>query len=456
MYADYSNVGGLQRNLNITSTDPKKPDTDGDLLLDGYELFFGSDPLTFRSVRNDTDGDGLTDLQEQIFGTDLFQNDTDNDGVSDRVETSEGSNPLDDTDFFIWNRSSTRALQTGSIDACNPTSNSARIRLSVGDPSASQSERYRIIVDGWVYHESPEFGKVDSGEYKIPAGVYTIRVEHVASKLPTPDYDYSAAITSLESPAVWRVTINDTSRLLGSHSESTFDYTIGKSATLNVVRVNSTRNNNCEQRKSCSTCRSDINCRWDNERKSCKELCSFSTRQPYEAPETCPCSKCEKWYDKEKDRSRQWIEDLPDCPCRVNVTRLPTSIPFYSRTRLIPIGSPYTWDEDFACNPESPNDCAYYHPGALGCIRTQAEGSTTGQQCCYDAAGRIIKKGRGAGTPDLFAGVFGQIWAHREADVYPFEDCCKECNEDDGCANYIGSDTKVGVRQETGSCTGTP
>ena len=65
-------VNGSQRNMNATPTNANNPDKDGDLLLDGYELFYGSDPLTFRTVTFDTDGDGLTDIQEQMFGANLF------------------------------------------------------------------------------------------------------------------------------------------------------------------------------------------------------------------------------------------------------------------------------------------------------------------------------------------------------------------------------------------------
>lgn len=65
-------VNGSQRNMNATPTNANNPDKDGDLLLDGYELFYGSDPLTFRTVTFDTDGDGLTDIQEQMFGVNLF------------------------------------------------------------------------------------------------------------------------------------------------------------------------------------------------------------------------------------------------------------------------------------------------------------------------------------------------------------------------------------------------
>lgn len=453
---------GAQRRRNATPTDPSNPDTDGDLLLDGYELLYGSDPLTFRTVTLDSDGDGLTDLQEQIFGTNLFQNDTDIDGVSDAVEISDGSNPVDDTDFFLWNRSAVRTLQAGGVDdACNPRSNSARIRLSVGDPSSSQSERYKIIIDGVVAHESPFFGKVDSGDYTIPAGVYTVRVKHVASKRTTPDYDYFAAITSLESTLTWRILINDTSRILGSHSESNYDYTVGRSATLSVIRA-VPGSSVCEQHTTCFMCRSDTNCRWDEVRKRCSDVCSLPQiieKKRYISPETCPCLQCERWYQIEKDRSRQWIEELPICPCRVRVVG-PT-IPFFGRTSLSVDNSQYTWTEDFSCNPESANDCARYHPGAYGCIRSEStnEDSYSGQQCCYNSTGRVISRGVGAGSPDLVAGTASNFLnpfapSHDDLDVDPWENCCMKCSESEVCALYVGSDDVVGVRQDIRKCTG--
>ncbi|MBI1812914.1 hypothetical protein HY285_00325 [Candidatus Peregrinibacteria bacterium] len=61
------------------STDPNNPDTDGDGLTDGEEVFtYRTDPL-----RRDTDGDGLIDGLEVRTGTDPLSADTDHDGICD-------------------------------------------------------------------------------------------------------------------------------------------------------------------------------------------------------------------------------------------------------------------------------------------------------------------------------------------------------------------------------------
>jgi hypothetical protein len=72
-------------------TDPDRPDTDGDGLLDGEEVHtYKTNPKNF-----DTDGDGLTDGEEvRIDKTDPNKADTDGDGYSDGVEVKGGYNPL--------------------------------------------------------------------------------------------------------------------------------------------------------------------------------------------------------------------------------------------------------------------------------------------------------------------------------------------------------------------------
>lgn len=93
----------------IYTTDPNNPDTDGDKLSDGLEVFsFHTNPLI-----KDTDEDRLTDYEEaSIIGTSPLKKDTDGNGITDDLEDLDkdtinnydeimlGSNPkLDDTDF---------------------------------------------------------------------------------------------------------------------------------------------------------------------------------------------------------------------------------------------------------------------------------------------------------------------------------------------------------------------
>ncbi len=81
----------------VYGTDPKKADSDQDVLKDGEEVGrYKTDPM-----KPDTDGDGLTDGDEvQKYGTDPTQADTDGDKLSDGDEVNKhGTDPLKiDTD----------------------------------------------------------------------------------------------------------------------------------------------------------------------------------------------------------------------------------------------------------------------------------------------------------------------------------------------------------------------
>ncbi len=89
-------------------TNKEKPDTDGDGLLDGFEILkLYTSPLKQDTNNNDTtdnqedtDQDGLTNLQEQVAETDPVLKDSDSDGLEDRIELEEfGTSPLlKDTD----------------------------------------------------------------------------------------------------------------------------------------------------------------------------------------------------------------------------------------------------------------------------------------------------------------------------------------------------------------------
>ncbi|PIE82427.1 MAG: hypothetical protein CSA11_00615 [Chloroflexi bacterium] len=72
-------------------TDPSKPDTDLDLLLDGEEvLSYGTNPLD-----RDTDKDALVDGDEiRTWGTNPVQWDTSGDGISDGQAVANGWDPL--------------------------------------------------------------------------------------------------------------------------------------------------------------------------------------------------------------------------------------------------------------------------------------------------------------------------------------------------------------------------
>lgn len=89
-------------------TDPVDPDTDGDALLDGFEVDqSGTDPNAVDTAedgvndsKRDLSGDGLTLIEEQEHGTNPHDPDTDSDGLTDYEEVHEhGTEPLEsDTD----------------------------------------------------------------------------------------------------------------------------------------------------------------------------------------------------------------------------------------------------------------------------------------------------------------------------------------------------------------------
>jgi hypothetical protein len=262
------------------STDPTNFDTDGDLLNDGFEIRFGLDALNPDNLNSDEDGDGLTTFQEQRLGTNPFNADSDADGISDKTESDSGSDPNDGQDS-------------------TPNDKTVELTLSVGDPSGSASERYNMVV-GTTTHEAPVFGQVRSDRYNFPPGVYTVSVLHVASKLSTPDYDYFAGITWTELPEGITVSVSNPQRLLGTHFESSFDFSVGKTATLTIedecAPPQPGEEIDCSCHKTCEDCQSPSapTCDWTQTDDSPTGFCrvkstgqaSRNNRKP------CPCQKC--------------------------------------------------------------------------------------------------------------------------------------------------------------------
>jgi hypothetical protein len=68
-------------------------DEDGDGMLDGYEIHFGTNRYVDDST-DDDDGDGLTHLEEHALDADPLLADTDGDGVSDGIEVGVLTSPL--------------------------------------------------------------------------------------------------------------------------------------------------------------------------------------------------------------------------------------------------------------------------------------------------------------------------------------------------------------------------
>lgn len=89
--ADYDKDGLSNSREREIGSDPRNPDTDGDGIRDGDEVFtYYTDPL-----KPDTDGDGLTDYDEIFtYKTSPIKFDTDADGLSDGEEIARKTDPL--------------------------------------------------------------------------------------------------------------------------------------------------------------------------------------------------------------------------------------------------------------------------------------------------------------------------------------------------------------------------
>ncbi|PVZ66760.1 carboxypeptidase regulatory-like domain-containing protein [Pelagibaculum spongiae] len=89
-----SDLDGLidARELEL-GTDINSQDTDGDGLFDGFEYFYGFNPLSAGEQDSDDDNDGLTNLEEQVFVSNPNLADTDIDGLNDKEEFDLNTNP---------------------------------------------------------------------------------------------------------------------------------------------------------------------------------------------------------------------------------------------------------------------------------------------------------------------------------------------------------------------------
>ncbi|MBL7829225.1 MAG: hypothetical protein JNJ57_21500 [Saprospiraceae bacterium] len=111
-----------------------------------------------------------------------------------------------------------------------------------------------------------------------------------------------------------------------------------------------------------------------------------------------------------------WHQKLTPCPCEN---------PDWDSVR---VGD--GWARDLG-------NIAKYHAGSTACFRSYPSVSTSegrsGQQCCYDAQGKLILCGSGAGTPDMISTCNGEdgrgimrtkysaLFGHWRKDVRPWE-----------------------------------
>ncbi len=182
-------------------------------------------PATATDRLQDADGDGLNLIREQVFFTDPNNPDTDGDGTPDGDESNSGGDPTDPSDNGV----------APSGDEV------VTIRLTVGDPSGSESERY-ILQVGKVWHQSEDYGDVTSADYKFRLGTeHEVRVIHVGTRpdQPAPDFDYEAAIGRVpQSSEDFHICLDDPEPILGEYYTTGDDFRAqGHLAILTVAAL---------------------------------------------------------------------------------------------------------------------------------------------------------------------------------------------------------------------------
>jgi RHS repeat-associated protein len=136
----------------------------------------------------------------------------------------------------------------------------------------------------------------------------------------------------------------------------------------------------------------------------------FTTKGFIIASEWCTCLT---WHEKQCKRGYVWLSTLPACPCSLTIINGTPATPGQSE-----VGMP-TWLPPSKPIPgiEKPG-----HPNATWCMRSSANASGHGQQCCYDDKGALITGGKSAGTPDYVSPSVSKI-GHFKADVDAYNNC---------------------------------
>jgi hypothetical protein len=197
---DRDGIASHTEQNSIIKTNPSLPDSDGDLMLDGWELANGLNPLV-NDAAADKDMDGVSNIDEYRYGSNANNPDSDGDGTPDAAEISQGSHPNDARD--------------GGQPI--PVAEKLPILLGVGDQSSSHSEDYvincfRINPDTGAempYYVLRSGGQGQYAEQTVnifrKEDTYTFQIKWISSSLQQnyndgePDFDYTLKINPTAS-----------------------------------------------------------------------------------------------------------------------------------------------------------------------------------------------------------------------------------------------------------------
>ncbi|WP_400072632.1 gliding motility-associated C-terminal domain-containing protein [Zobellia russellii] len=206
--SDCDNDNLSEEEENLLGTDPKKPDTDGDGVLDGQEVTDNTDPLDscdFLLVSQtlepsadwkleDCDMDNLNNQQEVMRGTDPANPDTDGDTITDGQEVLDNTDPLDPCDSVGGNPPANISCELFvEIDIVKPGDilNGAFKIINIDrfpDNHVEIFNRWGILVwesEGYDNQnnafEGSSQGRITIIEnQKLPSGVYFYQIKYVS------------------------------------------------------------------------------------------------------------------------------------------------------------------------------------------------------------------------------------------------------------------------------------
>ena len=202
------NFTNLEEYLN--GTDPTNNDTDGDGMPDGWEAYYDLHPTDPSDADQDSDGDGYdsnrdgfvsslegyTNLEEFLNNTSPDNNDTDDDGMWDGWEVYYGLNPLDAYDSTVdHDEDGFDSNYNGTIEEDEEHNNILEFQADT-HPYLADTDADGML-DGWEWRygldplnpldagaDSDNDGVINRIEYNNTAAGPYVEVDNITTTLP--------------------------------------------------------------------------------------------------------------------------------------------------------------------------------------------------------------------------------------------------------------------------------